>query len=79
MAKVEVRKGMPGVQLTKAEFATRVRERFYDPSFEPLSRTALLRPCRYATGTVRVIPTTPWARSMTGWRKFIRAGLRRME
>ncbi|MBL8703049.1 MAG: flavodoxin family protein [Alphaproteobacteria bacterium] len=33
MAKVKVRKGMPSVQLTKAAFAARVRERFYDPVF----------------------------------------------
>ena len=33
MPKAKVRKGMPSVQLTKAEFAKRVRERFYDPTF----------------------------------------------
>ena len=33
MARVKVRKGMPSVQLTRAEFAARVRERFDDPAF----------------------------------------------
>src|SRR5687768_2430989 len=32
----DIRKGMPGVQLTREEFARRFRERFYDPVFEPL-------------------------------------------
>ncbi len=36
MAKVKVRKGMPSVQLTKAEFTERLRERFYDPAFDGL-------------------------------------------
>ncbi len=36
MAKVRVRKGMPSVALTKAEFTRRARERFFDPAFEPL-------------------------------------------
>jgi multimeric flavodoxin WrbA len=36
MAKTKVRKGMPSVALTKAEFARRARERFVDPAFEPL-------------------------------------------
>lgn len=36
MAKVEVRKGMPSVALTKAEFSRRIRERFYDPAFDSL-------------------------------------------
>jgi multimeric flavodoxin WrbA len=36
MAKIKVRKGMPSVALTKAEFSKRVRARFYDPAFEPL-------------------------------------------
>lgn len=36
MARVRVRSGMPSVQLTKAEFAKRVRERFYDPAFAGL-------------------------------------------
>jgi len=35
MAKpIQVRKGMPDVQLTKAEFRRRIRERFYDPVFD---------------------------------------------
>jgi multimeric flavodoxin WrbA len=34
MAKVKVRAGMPSVQLTKAEFAERVRQRFFDPAFD---------------------------------------------
>jgi multimeric flavodoxin WrbA len=36
MAKIKVRKGMPSVALTKAEFTRRARERFVDPAFEPL-------------------------------------------
>ena len=34
MAKLEVRKGMPDVQLTKDEFARRFRDRFFDPAFD---------------------------------------------
>src|SRR5262245_4546676 len=37
MASVKVRKGMPSVQLTKNEFAKRIRERFYDPDFDKLT------------------------------------------
>ncbi|MFZ0401139.1 MAG: NADPH-dependent FMN reductase, partial [Pseudolabrys sp.] len=36
MAKIRVRKGMPSVQLDKAEFTRRFLARFYDPDFEPL-------------------------------------------
>lgn len=36
MAEINIRKGMPSVQLDKAEFKRRFRERFYDPDFEPL-------------------------------------------
>ncbi len=36
MARVRIRKGMPSVQLSKAEFTERLRERFYDPAFEAL-------------------------------------------
>ena len=36
MARIKVRKGMPSVQLTKALFAERLKERFYDPAFAPL-------------------------------------------
>ena len=36
MARIKVRKGMPSVQLDKAEFAARLQQRFYDPAFEPL-------------------------------------------
>src|SRR4051812_44783239 len=36
MANVEVRRGMPSSQLTKEEFAGRVRGRFYDPAFDGL-------------------------------------------
>jgi multimeric flavodoxin WrbA len=36
MAKVRVRKGMPSVALTKTEFSRRIRERFYDPTFDGL-------------------------------------------
>lgn len=31
-----VRKGQPSTKLTREEFAARLRERFYDPAFEPL-------------------------------------------
>ena len=30
MARIKVRKGMPSVQLDKAAFAQRIRQRFYD-------------------------------------------------
>ncbi|MGH6927572.1 MAG: flavodoxin family protein [Dongiaceae bacterium] len=33
MTRIKVRTGMPSVQLTRQEFAKRVRERFYDPAF----------------------------------------------
>jgi multimeric flavodoxin WrbA len=36
MAKIKVRKGMPSVALTKAEFTRRAHERFVDPAFDPL-------------------------------------------
>jgi hypothetical protein len=36
MAKIKVRKGMPSVAITKAEFTRRARERFVDPAFEPM-------------------------------------------
>jgi multimeric flavodoxin WrbA len=36
MTKIKVRKGMPSVALTKAEFTRRARERFVDPAFDPL-------------------------------------------
>jgi len=36
MAKARVRKGMPSVALTKAEFTRRISERFYDPAFDSL-------------------------------------------
>ncbi len=36
MAKIDVRKGMPSVQLDKREFKQRFQARFYDPIFEPL-------------------------------------------
>jgi multimeric flavodoxin WrbA len=36
MARIKVRKGMPSVALTKAEFTRRARERFVDPAFDPL-------------------------------------------
>src|SRR5664280_3877165 len=38
MAKITVRKGMPSVQLDKAEFKKRFLARFYDPDYEPLKR-----------------------------------------
>ena len=36
MARIKVRKGMPSVALTKAQFTARLRERFFDPAFDPL-------------------------------------------
>lgn len=36
MPKINVRKGMPSVQLSKEEFARRFRDRFYDPAFAGL-------------------------------------------
>lgn len=36
MAKPKVRKGMPSVAISKAEFIRRARERFCDPAFDPL-------------------------------------------
>jgi multimeric flavodoxin WrbA len=38
MASVDVRKGMPAVQLSREEFDKRYRSRFADPAFEPLQR-----------------------------------------
>jgi multimeric flavodoxin WrbA len=38
MAKVNVRKGMPSVRLSEAEFKKRFLQEFYDPIFEPLQR-----------------------------------------
>ena len=36
MASVDVRKGMPSVELSRDEFERRYRSRFADPAFEPL-------------------------------------------
>jgi hypothetical protein len=36
MAPVDVRKGMPSVELSREEFEKRYRSRFADPAFEPL-------------------------------------------
>src|SRR5215813_11015762 len=36
MSKINVRTGMPSVQLSKKEFARRFRDRFYDPAFAGL-------------------------------------------
>ena len=38
MADVDVRKGMPSVELSKEEFQKRYRSRFEDPAFDPLSK-----------------------------------------
>ena len=38
MASVDIRKGMPPVQLSREEFDKRYRSRFADPAFEPLQR-----------------------------------------
>jgi multimeric flavodoxin WrbA len=37
MAKIKIRTGMPSAQLSKEEFARRVRARFYDPAFAQVS------------------------------------------
>ena len=36
MVRIKVRKGMPSVALTKAQFTGRLSERFFDPAFDPL-------------------------------------------
>ena len=38
MAPIDVRKGMPSVELSREEFEKRYHSRFADPAFEPLSR-----------------------------------------
>jgi multimeric flavodoxin WrbA len=38
MARVDVRKGMPSVELSREEFEERYRSRFVDPAFQPLQR-----------------------------------------
>ena len=38
MAPVDVRKGMPSVELSREEFEKRFRSRFADPAFEALQR-----------------------------------------
>jgi hypothetical protein len=38
MAQLDVRKGMPSVELSRAEFEKRYRSRFADPIFQPLRR-----------------------------------------
>jgi multimeric flavodoxin WrbA len=38
MAPVDVRKGMPSVELSREEFEKRYRSRFVDPAFQPLQR-----------------------------------------
>jgi multimeric flavodoxin WrbA len=38
MAPVDVRKGMPSVELSREEFEKRYRSRFVDPAFQPLHR-----------------------------------------
>jgi multimeric flavodoxin WrbA len=38
MAPIDVRKGMPSVELSREEFERRYRSRFTDPAFEPLQR-----------------------------------------
>ena len=37
MPDIKIRKEMPDVALTREQFAERMRERFYDPAFDPLS------------------------------------------
>jgi len=38
MAPLDVRKGMPSVELTREAFERRYRSRFTDPAFKPLQR-----------------------------------------
>ena len=38
MARTRVRKGMPSVALSKAEFMSLARQRFFDPAFDPLQK-----------------------------------------
>ena len=38
MADLDIRKGMPSVELSREEFESRYRGRFADPVFEPLAR-----------------------------------------
>src|SRR6266550_6162337 len=38
MAPVDIRKGMPSVELSREEFEKRYRCRFADPAFKPLQR-----------------------------------------
>ncbi|MFL6827543.1 MAG: NADPH-dependent FMN reductase, partial [Bradyrhizobium sp.] len=38
MARVDVRRGMPSVELPREEFEKRFRRRFADPAFRPLQR-----------------------------------------
>jgi hypothetical protein len=38
MAPIDVRKGMPSVELSREEFEKRYRSRFADPAFRPLQR-----------------------------------------
>jgi hypothetical protein len=33
MSRIDIRKGMPDVQLTREEFSRRFRDRFFDPVF----------------------------------------------
>ena len=37
MTEIELRKGMPDVQISKSEFAKRFRDRFFDPDFDKLN------------------------------------------
>ena len=38
MAPVDIRRGMPSVELSREEFEKRYRSRFADPAFKPLER-----------------------------------------
>ena len=38
MAPVDIRRGMPSVELSRDEFEKRYRSRFADPAFRPLQR-----------------------------------------
>ena len=58
MAEINVRKGMPSVQLDKAEFKRRFLAKFYDPDFEPL-KGETRQDRRHRLGHLRRVPQSP--------------------
>ena len=85
MAEINIRKGMPSVQLDKAEFKKRFLTQFYDPAFQPLQRTRHRSPRRHGTryDNYRKAPRTVKADqgftdpdydlSVSGWRSARRS------